>query len=245
VTKKFFKTYYSIPDKHNRIDVVFERGYKNIQVLYNGTEIGNYPSASLLTKSTQLQAPDESLIHIRFLKDTTDFEVFFNAVQIDNSETKPETVVNSLKWPVYVCLAWYASVIIFFCIRTNAVEIISRYPDVLITDPRVLYSLTSSMVAALVLIIGLATLRSGNALFYYLTMVVVLIDSCYGLIMPFAAPIMVDFQIDFTLFLFLFPLAIKSVVLWVYFSNLKSYKQYIFNKSTIKRKTNTNIVDLS
>lgn len=39
MTKKFFKTYFGIPDKQNRVDVGFERGYRNIVVRFNGNDV--------------------------------------------------------------------------------------------------------------------------------------------------------------------------------------------------------------
>ncbi len=244
MVKKYFKTYYSLPDKHNKIDIVFERGFRNIQILYNGKEIAVYPSASSLLKTVSVETPDESLVNIRFLKDTTDFEVHFNAVQIDNSESKPENAVPNLKWPVLVCIAWYAFVVIMFSIRTNGLSLIARYPEMLLSDPKILFTFTSSFVVGTTLATSLIFLKSGKMFFYYLVIIVTIIDAAYGLMVPLYQSIIMGYEFDFTVVLFLFPLAIKSVVIWVYVSNLNLYRQYQFNKATIKRKTNNNLVDL-
>lgn len=244
MVKKYFKTYYSIPDKHNKIDIVFERGFRNIQILYNGKEIAVYPSAASLLKTVSIDTPDESLVNIRFLKDTTDFEVHFNAVQIDNSESKPENAVPNLKWPVIVCIAWYGFILTMFCFRTNGLSILMRYPEKLITDPGILYMVTSSLISMLVLSVSLFMLKSGKLFFYYLVIIVMFTDAVYGLISPFYDSFILGYKFDFTMLLILFPLAIKSVVIWVYLTNLNLYKQYQINTATVKRKTNNNLVDL-
>jgi len=245
VVKKFFKTYYSIPDKHNKIDIIFERGFKNIHILYNGKEIATFSSAALLLKGVSIDTPDESLVNIRFLKDTTDFEVHFNAVQIDNSENRPEKAIPNLKWPVFVCLGWYGFIIMMFSVRTNGWGIISRHPDALFTDPSILYTLTSSVLVSLILILSLIMLKSGNLFFYYLVLIVTCIDAIYGLLLPLYEGLIVGYKIDLTILLILFPAGIKSVVIWVYLSNLNLYKQYRHNKASIKRKTNNDLVDLA
>lgn len=243
MTKKFFKTYYSLPDKHNRIDVVFERGYKHIQVLYNDVELATYASAAELKRTQILETPDESVIHIRFLKDTANFEVFFNAAQIDHSENTPAKAIPYLKWPVIACLAWYCFVVLFFVFRTNAPEVLWHKPKLLLTDPSVRYLLTSSLMTAAVLLTFLIRLQAGQLFYYYLALIATSIDAVYGILAPFTAPVMTGTRNDYTVVLILLPLAIKSVLIWVLITNRGLYKQHAFNKTTFKRKTNPGLVD--
>lgn len=247
MVKKFFKTYYSLPDKRHRVDIVFERGYKAIQVLFDGKEITTYPTAGVLLESQELITPDEHVLHIRFLKDSVEFEVFLDGIQIDNSETSPIKIVKSLKWPIYVSMSWYLLIFVLAAITVPELFVMMlQKPILLITEPLVIYSVTSSLVVLAILVSSLVTLKYGYLSLYYVALIAISIDLIFGLL--FRLPELLGGNKTFFLTLifgYLLPIVFKSAVIWSFQKNAAKYRQYSKMKMSLKPKRDADLVDIS
>ena len=193
----------------------------------------------------EIIAADESIIQIRFLKESTDFEVFVNGIQIDNSETSPKKVVDNLKWPIYFCIAWYVLVLGFCYFVTWIFDMLKVRPSNLFFDPATIYLVTSSLIVVIILIVALIGLRTGNTLLYYVALIAVCGDTLFGVAYQIFVlnTSGVEFNLTF-IFAFIVPLVFKSAAVRGFISNIKKYQQYVLQKSMEKKKTNAEIVDI-
>lgn len=246
MTKKFFKTYYSIPDKQNRIEIVFERGYRNILVLYNGKEVAGFPGAGTLLETKEITTPDGRLIHLKFLKDSTDFEVFFDGIQIDNSETSPQKVINNLKWPIYISMSWYIIVVIASLFYADgAYGMIVREPLLMFTNIGIFYFITSTYLVLIFMIIALFWLNKGNTALYFTAMIIVVGDLVFGTVFQIISVLTFSEGFGFLLIIaFILPLLFKSAAVGAFVRNWNKYKQYANMRSAMQKKINPDLVDL-
>lgn len=241
MVKKFFKTYYSIPDKHNKIDIIFERGYRNIEIKYNNELVANFNSASELFNTKELLTADESLIHIKFLKDTAEFEVFLNSIQIDNSSNKPEKVLDSLKWPLIGFIGWQGIILMFTFARFPIRMIFQSYPEQLFFNPYLIFYLTLPFCTLITLVIGLIYMdKKKSTLVYYFIVSFMIADCVFSLILPRFAFSGIGVNLLFSIIPFIF----KTVIIWVFVTNKKAFFQMDKINNQIMKGKNSDLVDL-
>ncbi|MBI3133863.1 MAG: hypothetical protein HYZ14_04230 [Bacteroidetes bacterium] len=246
MTKKFFKTYFGIPDKQNRVDVGFERGYRNIVVRFNGNDVALFNSAADILTTREITTPDNRLIHLKFLRESTDFEVFLDGIQIDNSETSPKKVIAHLKWPIYISMSWYIIVLLFsFYYAPFLYSMVLQKPLMLLTNIAIFYLITSTMLVLLTMIISLIWLNKGNTVFYMIAFIVVAGDLFFGAFYQLTTMFTFGggFQI-LMLFALLLPVLFKSAAVGSFYRNRAKFKQYVHMSSLTKQKTNPDLVDI-
>lgn len=245
MVKKFFKTYYALPDKRDRIDVVFERGYQNIAVRFNQNEVASFKNAGSLLEAKEITTPEGRLIHLRFLKDTTDFEVFLDGIQIDNSETSPKKVIANLNWPIYLSLSWYGIVLIFSFFYARPLFDLIRYnPWSLLTNMAVFYMVTSTILAVIVLLTALIFLRKGSTALYLIAMIVVIADLAMGAIYQLGMMFLVSGSVKMVfIFALLIPFLFKYAAVSSFVRNWKKFKQFSHMQSLQNRKSDPALID--
>ncbi|MBK7128523.1 MAG: hypothetical protein IPM74_00900 [Crocinitomicaceae bacterium] len=250
MVKVFFKTYYSIPDKLNRVDVAFERGYRNIRVLYNNKEVAHFQTASEILTSKEILLPDDGVINIRLLKeDEVDFEIFLNGVQIDNSSTSPAKVAKSLRFPVNMGLLWYGLALLFgfFTFRELIWSLIKYQPSEFIFNPIIVYFFTSTVVVLLLLTTNLWTIQKGNMVLYYIMFIAVVLDTFYSFIIrltEFVDAVSAYHLAILVFFGVLLPLSVKIFMIISFYRSIKKYQLYANTQASMKRKFNSDLVDV-
>lgn len=200
----------------------------------------------MLLKTQEIISEDDTVIHIRFLKDTTDFELFLNGQQIDNSETSPSKVADSLRWPIYISMSWYILVLVISgIVNPRIYELIFNSPKALYNHPIVIYLITSSFVVLIVLVLALWMLKKGNLLLYYLALIVVCADLLLGIVTQLPTIIFAENGrlIIFLLYILL-PLIFKSAVIRSFLINIKKYKEFIRQKAQEQPKMDAELVDI-
>lgn len=250
MVKVFFKTYYSIPDKLNRVDVAFERGYRNIRVLYNQNEVAHFQTAAEILSSKEILLPDDGIIHIRLLKeDEIDFEIFLNGVQIDNSSTSPAKVAKSLRFPVNMGLLWYSLALLFgiLTLREMIWYLIKYHASEFIFNPVMVYLFTSTVVVLILLLINLWTMRKGNMVLYYIMFIAVVLDMLYSAILRLTEMISSESALQTASIVFfgiLLPLSIKIFMIISFYRSIKKYQLYASTQASMMRKFNSDLVDV-
>lgn len=250
MVKVFFKTYYSIPDKLNRVDVAFERGYRNIRVLYNQNEVAHFQTAAEILSSKEILLPDDGIIHIRLLKeDEIDFEIFLNGVQIDNSSTSPAKVAKSLRFPVNMGLLWYSLALLFsiLTLREMIWYLIKHHASEFIFNPVMVYLFTSTVVVLILLLINLWTMRKGNMVLYYIMFIAVVLDMLYSAILRLTEMISSESALQTASIVFfgiLLPLSIKIFMIISFYRSIKKYQLYASTQASMMRKFNSDLVDV-
>jgi hypothetical protein len=246
MNKKFFKTYYGIPDKQNRIDVGFERGYRNIVVRFNGKEVASFATAAEILKTREITTPDNRLIHLKFLKESTDFEVFLDGIQIDNSETSPKKVIGHLKTPIYISMTWYIIVLLFsFYYGIHLYKYIARDVTILFTDISIIYLITSTYLVVIAMLVSLVWLNKGSSLLYLVAFGIVAGDMAFGAVYQFTILFLVNPDFVFLNLLALaIPLLFKLVAVSSFTRNWKKFKQFSHEKALTRQKTNPDLVDI-
>jgi hypothetical protein len=215
-------------------------------VFYNRKEIKRYAQAPDLFESQEIITPDDAVIHLRFLKDLVDFEVFLDGEQVDNSETSPAKIVDSLRYPVYFGIGWYILILFFAAFAYDGIySYIFSNPESLLFDWTVFQMITSSVAVILILATTLITLKSGSLVVYYLALAAVVLDAACGVMTQLIAmPFTSGNSFVVTLFFIGIPLVFKSILIRSFYNNAEKYKQYIRQKAAQKQKTNENVIDL-
>jgi len=224
--------------------LLFERGYRNIQILFNGKEVKTFPVVIALLKTQEIVTDDDQVIHLRFLKDSSDFEVFLNGTQIDRSENSPSKVCDQLKWPIYITLSWYILSLSYCFFGLHLGNYLFHNPIAIINDFGIIYVFTSSFLVMSFLIFTLINLKKGNLVIYLIALLLVSGDLLFGVIGQII--IYGAFKNSFTLILFLgliLPVLFKSAVILHFIKNWRKYHKYSYLISQDKRKPNPELID--
>lgn len=242
--KKFVKSFFSQPDKKNRIDVLIGRNYQNIGVHYNDTEVALFASSDDLIRTKELSTPDGSIIHLTYLPATMEFEVILNGDQIDDSVTSPEKVLARLKIPYLAGIFWYF-VVLAFSLRFSALGSVT-FSEIL-SNPfsgEVFYFITSSFVVFVALITGLVLLRRGSMFLYQIVFSLVALDLLYGLLYQVIALLFLSGGLKLVfLVAVLFSLAFKAGILIAMVKNWKQFKRFATIKKNPKARFDAALVD--
>jgi hypothetical protein len=215
-------------------------------VLYNGKDVKRFAHAPDLFESQEIITPDDAVIHLRFLKDLVDFEVFLDGQQIDNSETSPAKIVDSLRFPVYFGIGWYVLILFIAAFAYDGIYThIFRNPESLLFDWTVFFMVTTSVAVTLILMITLLTLKAGNLAIYYIALAAVALDAGCGVMTQLIAmPFATGNAFVVTLFFIGIPLIFKTILIRSFYRNAQKYKQYILLKAAQKQKTDENVIDI-
>jgi hypothetical protein len=241
--KKFTKSYLSLPDKLNKVDILIGRGYRNLEVHYNGKKAAEFANSDILEKSQEINFEGQ-IIHVRYLPKTMEFEIFLNGVQIDDSVTSPKKVLTALQIPFIAGVTWYL-VIILFSMRIISPTLAARgglFANLLSRD--VLYYFTSSVIVILFVVAGWLLLKKGSQMLYLAVMIVIGIDLVYGLVYQIMAVMLLSggFKLLFVIGV-LTSLAAKITMLLFMFKNWNKFKSFATNIGKSNQYSNAQILD--
>ncbi|MBK9191235.1 MAG: hypothetical protein IPM77_06805 [Crocinitomicaceae bacterium] len=241
--KKFTKSYYSQPDRLQKVDILIGRGYKNLEVHFNGKKAAEFANSDILEQSQEINF-DGHIIHVRYLPKTMEFEIFLNGTQIDDSATSPKKVLNSLQIPFIVGIVWYL-VIILFAMRIIS-PLMAFRGGVLanLLSAEVFYYITSSTIVIASVIGGWIFLKNGSSNLYLFVMIVVSMDLIYGLIYQILAISIMPGQFKLLLILgVLTSLIAKSTILFFMIRNWTKFKTYALNVIKTKEYNRSQVLD--
>ena len=195
-----------------------------------------------LIKGQEFKIPDsDDIIFVKFLKDTADFEVFYNDQQIDDSATSSKSAAKSLKWVFNFIIGWYAFILLIFNSMNGVYEYISYAPENIFYDPFLIYMFTSSIVVLGLFIAARMLLISGNMTTYKLALGTLALDTLYAIFFLVSIQIMAGANdIGPTIFAILLPGTIRGIALYSIINSYKKYEEYCINvKGAIKGNEDT------
>ncbi|MBN4071129.1 hypothetical protein JYT72_01335 [Crocinitomix catalasitica] len=186
----------------------------------------------------------EDTLRIKFLKDTVDFEIFYNNFQIDHSTTSAPQMVKSLNWITSVIIGWYTLVLFvgFFAFENNLDRIIA-YPESIFFDPFIIY-LNSSTLLILILFSFLRYyLKRWKLNFLKICILLLLADGLYAIVYVFYFGMQYGWDFQLTAGLII-PGSIRALAIYSYLINFKKYQEYCLFISRPRDGTNPETLDL-